>query len=64
MTKDVGRVVLGPRDLGLAGVEMVGRYDYSAAEPSLVLHNHGAAIEICLLARGEQSYAVNGQEFR
>jgi AraC-like DNA-binding protein len=43
---------------------MVGRYDYSAAEPGLLPHKHGGAIEICLLARGEQSYAVNGKEFR
>jgi hypothetical protein len=64
MATDVGRIVLGPRDLGLAGVRMVGRYDYSAAEPGLVPHNHGGAIEICLLARGEQSYAVDRQEFR
>jgi len=64
MSKAVGRLVLGPRDLGLAGVRMVGRYDYSASEPGLLPHSHRAAIEICQLARGEQSYAVNGQEFR
>jgi AraC-like DNA-binding protein len=64
MAKGVTRRVLGPRDLGVAGVETIGRYDYSAAEPELLPHEHRGAIEICLLARGEQSYAVNGQEFR
>ncbi|MFY9986873.1 MAG: AraC family transcriptional regulator [Chthoniobacterales bacterium] len=64
MRKEVSRLVLEPRDLGVAGVRMVGRYDYSAAEPGLLPHKHGGAIEICLLARGEQSYAVNGKEFR
>jgi AraC-like DNA-binding protein len=64
MAKNLGRLVLGPGDLSLAGLGEIGRYDYSAAEPGLLPHAHRGAIEICLLARGEQSYAVNGQEFR
>jgi AraC-like DNA-binding protein len=64
MAKELGRRILGPLDLRLAGVRMVGRYDYSAAGPGLLPHAHRGAIEICLLARGEQSYAVSGQEFR
>ena len=49
--------------VGLRNIPLCGRYDYARAHPPLARHSHGNVFEICLLARGEQSYMVQGNEF-
>jgi len=58
------RIFYRHSQIRLPGVKMLGSYDHSSAKPGLLAHQHKGAMEICLLTRGEQSYAVNGREFR
>jgi AraC-like DNA-binding protein len=48
---------------GLPSVPRLGRYNYTRANPPLQDHRHEDAVEICLLARGRQTYSVGGQRF-
>lgn len=53
-------------DLGQSGIKSVpvlGRYNYTHANPPLVDHLHPGAMEICLLVRGRQTYSVGGERF-
>ncbi len=43
---------------------MFGRYQQAASQSGLLPHSHRAAIEICFLERGEQTYRVGGQLYR
>ncbi len=52
------------RQIGVPGIEFLGRYCYHAAAPALKPHLHHGAVEICLLFRGEQSYRVGKQLYR
>ncbi len=49
---------------GVAGVPMLGRYHYTAAQPGLGEHAHDAAIEICYLVTGRQTYRLGGRDYR
>jgi AraC-like DNA-binding protein len=49
---------------GIRSVPVLGRYNYTHANPALVDHSHPGAMEICLLARGRQTYSVGGKRFR
>lgn len=57
LTFDLGRH-------GIRSVPMLGRYNYTHANPALVDHSHPGAMEICLLVRGRQTYSVGGERFR
>ena len=48
---------------GIRSVPVLGRYNYTHANPALVDHSHPGAMEICLLVRGRQTYSVGGERF-
>ncbi len=50
-------------DHGIKSVPVLGRYNYTHANPALVDHSHPGAMEICLLVRGQQTYSVGGERF-
>ncbi|MCK5529493.1 MAG: helix-turn-helix transcriptional regulator [Kiritimatiellae bacterium] len=50
--------------LGITNVIEIGKLNYRTAGPSLEPHEHINAIEICYLARGNQTYAVDGKKYR
>ncbi len=58
------RLLFSFRDIPLPGVVMFGRYQLAASSSGLLPHSHAAAIEICFLERGEQTYRVNGLAYR
>jgi AraC-like DNA-binding protein len=49
--------------IGIPEVPMLGRYEYHSARPGLPMHGHRATLEICYLARGRQTYRVNGDDY-
>lgn len=56
------RRILDFRTLGFRDVVILGRNEYSHAQPPLARHCHRGMIEICLLERGCQVYVVEGEE--
>lgn len=52
------------REIGVPGVVEVGRYRYANAYEGLRLRRHPAGLEICFLARGQQTYRVNNEIYR
>lgn len=52
------REILDFRPLGFRDVLVLGRYQYAAAHSPLAQHTHGRMMEICYLARGQQTYLV------
>ena len=58
------RLSLGRKDFRLPGIAMLGRYQYASSHLGLLPHSHRAAIEICFLERGEQTYRVGGFLYR
>jgi AraC-like DNA-binding protein len=58
------RRVLDLRPAGLAQVPMLGVYTYNRAHPDLPVHHHARGLEICFLARGNQTFEVGGQIYR
>lgn len=50
--------------LGINNVIEVGKLSYRTARPSLEPHKHINAIEVCYLARGNQTYAVDGKKYK
>ncbi len=48
---------------GLKGALQLGRYNQAVARAALDEHRHDGAIEICLLVRGRQTYAVKGRSY-
>jgi len=42
------------------GLSVVGRYNYTSASESLLSHTHPGAYEFCYLAKGEQTYEIEG----
>ena len=48
----------------IPGVLMFGHYHYLAAQSGLAGHRHEDALEICFLARGEQTYRVGEKIYR
>jgi len=58
------RLVLGTKSLRIPGVSHLGRYRYTAARSGLKPHSHGTSLEICLLAKGCQTYRINGRIYR
>jgi AraC-like DNA-binding protein len=52
------REILDFRPLGFRDLLVLGRYQYAAAHRPLPEHIHGRMLEICYLARGQQTYRV------
>lgn len=52
------------RQIGIPGLAEIGRYRYANAYESLRLRAHPAGLEICFLARGQQTYRVNNEIYR
>ncbi|MDB6169096.1 MAG: helix-turn-helix-domain containing protein AraC type [Verrucomicrobia bacterium] len=52
------------RDIRIPGVGEIGRYRYANAYEGLRLRSHPGGLEICFLARGQQTYRVNGEIYR
>ncbi len=52
------------RDVGIPGVVEIGRYRYANAYEGLRLRSHPDGLEICFLARGQQTYRVNNEIYR
>jgi len=50
--------------IAIPGVVEIGRYRYAAAYEGLRLCAHPDGLEICFLARGQQTYRVNGRVYR
>jgi AraC-like DNA-binding protein/quercetin dioxygenase-like cupin family protein len=50
--------------LEIPGVVTLGHYRYTAAQQHLNLHAHPGALEICFLARGQQTYRVANEVYR
>jgi len=48
----------------IPGLRMFGHYHYLAARSGLARHQHEDALEICYLARGEQTYRVGKEIYR
>lgn len=42
------------------GLSVIGRYNYTSASESLLSHTHPDAYEFCYLAKGEQTYEIEG----
>src|SRR4029079_839090 len=42
---------------------MAGRYDEMRAQPGLPAHEHRAAMEICFLVKGQQTYRVGDRDY-
>ena len=57
------REILDFRPLGFRDVLVLGRYQYATAHNPLPQHTHGQMLEICYLARGQQTYLVNQTRF-
>ena len=53
--------MLSAAEFGVPGVLHFGRYNYLSARRGLPPHQHGQAIEICVLVRGQQVYEVKGE---
>lgn len=49
--------------MGISEVPLLGRYEYHFARPGLPMHGHLATLEICYLARGRQTYRVDGHSY-
>jgi AraC-like DNA-binding protein len=58
------RLTMKPARHGVTDVTLLGRYNYTSAQPALVDHIHLKAIEICFLVKGCQTYRVGGQNYR
>jgi len=58
------RLILTAKALGIPGVKLLGRYRYTAARSGLRPHSHGTSLEICLLAKGCQTYRIGEQIYR
>jgi AraC-like DNA-binding protein len=52
------------REIGIPGVVEIGRYRYANAYEGLRLRSHPDGLEICFLARGQQTYRVNNEIYR
>ncbi|MDB6092947.1 MAG: helix-turn-helix-domain containing protein AraC type [Verrucomicrobia bacterium] len=52
------------RQIGIPGLAEIGRYRYANAYEGLRLRSHPAGLEICFLARGQQTYRVNNEIYR
>lgn len=59
-----GRSVWPGSATRVPGVLMFGHYQYLAAQEGLDAHRHPGSLEICFLARGEQTYRVGRQVYR
>ena len=51
-------------EIGIPGVVELGRYRYANAYEGLRLRAHPDGLEICFLARGQQTYRVNNEVYR
>lgn len=58
------RRVINFESAGFPDVQAVGRYEYHSVKPGLRLHAHDNAVEFCYLARGCQTYRLQGREYR
>lgn len=58
------RIVMMLASRGVPDIPMLGRYNYTSAQPALADHAHRAAMEICFLVKGCQTYEVGGQSYR
>ena len=47
----------------LPEVPLLGRYNYSHAEPPVSEHTHGNILEICYLVKGRQTYRVDERNY-
>jgi AraC-like DNA-binding protein len=56
------RRVISLEDYGISDVAL-GRYAYHSVKPGLSSHRHLRAVEICYLARGCQTYRLQGREY-
>ena len=61
--KDSYREILDMESLGITVFEEFGRYNYIQTQEILPAHTHGGAVEICYMAKGEQTYVVEGEVF-
>lgn len=52
------------REIGIPGLVEIGRYRYASAYEGLRLRSHPDGLEICFLARGQQTYRVNNEIYR
>src|SRR5665213_1948490 len=57
------RKVIDFRPLRITGALVLGRYHYTGAHPGLRSHRHEKSLEICYLAKGEQTYRVGAEDF-
>jgi len=58
------RIVMMPARRGVPDIPLLGRYNYTSAQPGLEDHVHERAMEICFLVKGCQTYEVGGQSYR
>jgi AraC-like DNA-binding protein/uncharacterized cupin superfamily protein len=54
------RQVFNLSSLSIGGLSVLGRYNYTSASESLLSHTHPDAYEFCYLAKGEQTYEIEG----
>lgn len=47
----------------LAEVPLLGRYNYTHAEPPISEHTHGNILEVCYLVKGRQTYRVADRNY-
>lgn len=57
------RIVIRPTAQALRGLIQLGRYSHTTAAPGLPAHHHRRAMEICFLAKGRQTYTVDGKSY-
>lgn len=57
------RRVVSLEDIGIPGIQSLGRYEYHVVRPGLTYHSHADAVEISYLVRGRQIYRAGGKEY-
>lgn len=57
------RKIIDFRKAGFARIVVLGKYNYTRAEKSLVDHTHENMIEICYLNKGSQRFHVNKKHY-
>jgi len=49
--------------IGVPNLLLLGRYNYTRAQPGLAVHAHQTAMEICFLVKGRQTYRIGQHDY-
>lgn len=63
LVRSPGRIEVHPDPDGRTGIRLLGWLEHHRAQKPLEPHLHPGCAEVCLLARGRQSYHVGGMDY-